>query len=290
MNCSCCGSTVDPSNQFCPSCGQPIETNFEPVVTSKKEKKKNVPALVMSAISLVLAVLLVLSLTGVFGGAGEAFAASKSFSTPEDAITYFVDCMTAGDWEGALSACAVDEIAENYDYEAMVERMQALLPPFQCLPSEYQEYVAYNRASVRTGLLRQMAWLTFSVTLPDKYDTLIQYGPLMAGDEFSNVVEDMNPAPLRELEMIRIDSHSLLNSPQNEENYEKQAAVYGADAQTSRVVLYKSGETYYVGGFMLLQYNGEWRIYELYDYLAGISSSGALIKVENEDEFEYRLN
>jgi hypothetical protein len=134
-----------------------------------------------------------------------------------------------------------------------------------------------------------MAWLTFSVTLPDKYDTFIQYGPLMAGDEFNNVVEDMNPAPLSELELVRIDSHSLLNSPQNEENYDKQAAVYGADAQTSRVVLYKSGETYYVGGFTLIQYNGGWLIRELYDYLAGISASGALIELENEDEFEYRL-
>ena len=290
MNCSCCGIPLEPGNQFCQCCGQPIEAKPIPAVSAAPAvpvKKKNVAVLVMSGVSLVLAILLVLSLTGVLGGASGAFAASKSFSMPEEAIEYFVDRMTAGDWEGALSACAVNEIAENYDYQAMVERIQALVPSMQCLPSEYEEFVGHNRASIRAGILRQMAWMTFSITLPEEYDEFLQYMPTSEGVDFDDVVEDMDPAPVSGLKLVRIESHEM--SSQNEENYDRQAAGYGADALTSRVVLYEYDGDYYAGGFTLLQYNGRWLILNLNDNLAGIPVSGALIEVDDEDAFEFML-
>lgn len=293
MDCSYCGAPAAPGCLFCQSCGQPLEMSLTPAVpSSKASKKKNIGVLVMSGVSLLLAILLVLSLTGVLGGASggsSAFAASKSFSTPEDAIEYFVDRLTAGDWEGALAACAVNEIAENYDYEAMIERLQTLLPNLPCLPSEYQEYAGFNNASVRASLLRQMAWLTFSVTLPDEYDTFLEYMPTYEGIDFDDVVEDMDPASVSGLKLMRIDSHAFLETEQNEENYERQAAVYGADAQTSRVVLYEYDGDYYAGGFTLLQYNGRWLISWLNDPLAGIPVTGALLRVDDEDAFEDML-
>ena len=292
MNCSCCGTPLKPGNQFCQCCGQPIEAKPIPTVSAAPAvpvKRKNIAVFVMSGVSLVLAVLLVLSLTGVLGGASGAFAASQSFSTPEDAIECFVDHMTAGEWEGALSACAVNEIAQNYDYQAMVERIQALMPNIQCLPSEYEEYTGYNRASMSASLLRQMTWLTFSVTLPDEYDGFLEYMSIYEGIDFDDVVEDMDPAPVSGLELVRIDSHKMLESSQNEENYERQAAVYGADEQTSRVVLYEYDGDYYAGGFTLLRYNGRWLILGLNDPLAGIPVTGALIRLDDEDAFEDML-
>ncbi len=63
----------------------------------------------------------------------------------------------------------------------------------------------------------------------------------------------------------------------------------GADAQTSRVVLYEYDGDYYAGGFTLLQYDGQWLISGLNDNLAGIPVSGALVEVADEDSFAYML-
>ena len=292
MNCNHCGKPVEPGNRFCLNCGQPLP---EQTTASGLRKKKNVLALVMSGVSLMLAVLLVLSLTGVIGAAS-AGTASKKFSTPEDAIKYFVEHMTAGDWDGALKACAINEIAENYDYEFMMERLNALDPKLMCLPVEYKEFVEYNRASVRAMLLKQMAWLTFSVTLPEKYEEFIEMSPIgyvvsstNEEDIIDDVVGDMDPAAIAGLKLKRIDSHELLTSSQNEKAYDTFAETYDADSQTSRVVLYEYDGDYYVGGFMLLEYNGHWLISELGEWLIGSPRTGALVEVAGEDEYEKML-
>ena len=77
----------------------------------------------------------VLLLVCLFGVAPAG--ASQSFPTPESAITSFIERVKAEDYDGALDACAVNEIATRYDYEALIKSVGALFPTLRYLPPEY---------------------------------------------------------------------------------------------------------------------------------------------------------
>ena len=181
MYCSRCGQPLDPKSRFCEHCGAPAEEDSghtpatgssqppvapappraepapgpsfssradtsppPPKPPTGKRKKANVPAVVLAIACVLLAVAFALSALGVTDA---VFSPRKTFATPEAAIRYFVDHVKAGDYEGAMTACAVDEITANYDYEAQVERLQAMMPSMPYLPAEYKLYETYNASS-----------------------------------------------------------------------------------------------------------------------------------------------
>ncbi len=178
MVCGNCGKDNEQGRAFCLYCGSALSKDKGSKVngraTATKPKKLNIVALAFGVLSIVLAAALVISLTGVLGTAGGA-AEPKSFSTPEDAIKYFVERLKAGDIEGALSACAINEMAKGYDYIAKVEKRQTVetITGALYLPSEYDLYVAYNADKIKEWILMQIAGFSVSFNLPEEYDYLV---------------------------------------------------------------------------------------------------------------------
>jgi hypothetical protein len=63
----------------------------------------------------------------IFGSLNIAVAeAPKGFETPEAAIKHFIERVRNEDYDGALKACAVNEIAAGYDYEVMIKRLRVM--------------------------------------------------------------------------------------------------------------------------------------------------------------------
>lgn len=219
-----------------------------------------------------------------------AMGASGRFDQPEDAIRHFLACATAEEYECALRACAVDEIAERFDYEAMIAWLRAIVPSTQYLPSEYTLFAARNRHAVEYFILQQLSWMALSVVLPPKYNGFLTMHILTDSTvDLDDVVTDMNPTRFRTLEIVDIRSSHLLNSEGNMQNLVRQAGIYGADSSTSRSVLYKVDSEYFVGGFQLMQYDGGWLITSLSDPLIEQSAYGILIQVSSPEEFEEML-
>lgn len=230
----------------------------------------------------------VLLLVCLFGVASAG--ASQAFPTPESAITYFIEHVKAEDYDGALHACAVNEIATRYDYEALIQSVRALFPTLRYLPSEYGLFVANNRRAVEYQILQQLSWIALSVALPAEYEDFLQMRTLLdTAIDFDHIVGDMNPQKLFKIEIVEIEKSQLLESERHLEYLARQAQIYGADAATSRAVLYEIDGTYYVGGFQLLRYDGEWLISALTDILIDQPASGALLKVSGPAEFEAML-
>lgn len=303
MFCRNCGRENADGAAFCINCGaklvaepyaQPQQT-FNPYVAppnpaAKPVKKKNAPVLALGALSIVLAIALALSLTGVFGGAAGAFGvASTSFASPEDAINYFVDRFKAGDFSGALAACGINETAKNFDYKAYVERIQTLLPvTMSFLPSEYKPYVELNKAKIMQQILMQMTCFTISLNLPEEYSGIIdgQTLPVPDGKFPDGLMEAFDPSFLGGLEVVKIGKMSMHDSDANRKNQKKTAKTYGADDEQFRAVLYKLNGDYYVGGFTVIQYGGRWFVNSMSDPIAGISAFGTPNKLSSEAEFE----
>jgi ABC-type sugar transport system substrate-binding protein len=250
-------------------------------------RKANVAAIVLAAACVLLAAALALTMLGVTDA---VFAPRKTFSTPEDAIRYFTERVQAGDYEGALKACAAGEIAQNYDYEAMINRiktMGAYSPYF--MPGDYGLYAAYNEGAVRQQILSQLRFMALSVVLPDEYAEYLQGSQIIEDSgsiDFDSVVEDMDPEAFLGLKIADIGQSALADTDANVDNLDAMADIYGAEEMAARDVLYEIDGDYYAGGFTLLQYNGSWLICQLGDPLIGQPVTGALIPLKDESDFD----
>ena len=204
---------------------------------------------------------------------------------------FFVECVKAEDYDCALSACAIDEIADGFDYEAMAKWLRILSPTSRYLPSEYGLFAAFNRHSLEYLILWQLSWMALSVVLPPEYGALLEMRILLDSTvDFDDVVSDMDPATMLRLEIVEIGRSHLLDTERNEEYLAQQADIYAAQAATSRAVLYEIDGEYYVGGVQLLQYGGNWLITSLQDPLINQPSTGVLIRVNGPSEFDVLLN
>lgn len=219
-----------------------------------------------------------------------AVGQDHGFSTPEETIRFFIECLKDADYERALRACAAEEMAENYDYEAMIERIGIMSPMSRYMPSEYGLYTVYNRHAQEYHIFHQLSWMVLSAVLPEEYSDFLNMYPVQEPTvDFDNIVSDMNPERITSLEIVQIGRSYLLNSERHQEYIAQEADIYGASAATSRAVLYDIDGKFYVGGIELLQYNGKWLISELSDPLIDQSPNGALIKVKSVSEFQAML-
>ncbi len=296
MYCKNCGKENAPGAAFCLYCGSALSEAVEKKVSNGptsvlKPKKRNIAALALGALSIVLAIALVLSLTGVLSTGGAA-SASKSFGTPEDAIKYFVDRLKAGDYDGCLSACAVDEMAQGFDYKAFSERMNALVPlTLSYLPSEYKQYIEYNKCKFEQQIIGQMTYFSASFSISDEYAGIIdgQTLPLKEEEMPNIIIEQLDPSNINGLELIDIGKARRHDDERNREMQKKQAGIYGADDIQFRIVLYRYDGHYCVGGFTVIEYGGRWMIQYMSDPLAGISSFGIPIPVSGRQAYEDML-
>jgi len=217
--------------------------------------------------------------------------AENGFETPESAIRFFVECVRSEDYDCALRACAIEQMANGYDHEAMITWIRAMVPTSRFLPSEYGLFALRNRHAMEYFILQQLSWMALSIALPDEYEGFLEMRTIVdTAINFDRVVDDMDPERLQRLEIIEIGSSHLLANERHTEHLARQAEVHGADAATSRAVLYKIDSEYFVGGLQLFQYNGSWLISALNDALIDQPAIGALIRVGDPTRFDAMLD
>jgi hypothetical protein len=212
-------------------------------------------------------------------------ATEQGFNTPEETITYFFGRIAADDYDSALSACAIHAMTKNYDFKAMAKRL-GLIQPMTMLPSEYPLFARYNQAKAEADILRQLSWMSLSVTLTKDYAGFIEGKPLFGQNlDFGDFVRSADPGPLKGIVIVDTGQHRLLDADANQKNLREQAKVYGATAATSRDVLYEINGHLYAGGVSLLQYDSGWLISSLIEPLIGQPAFGALLPMGSKAEF-----
>ena len=203
--------------------------------------------------------------------------AAPVFLTPEDAVRHFAAALSQNDLQKALQACAIAEYAAGYDFAGTVNRLATLIPMQQMAPSEYDLFVEMNRISAMGTLVNQMKMMVYSFFVPEVKEGTPMYtnGSLEDARAFAKAVD---PGKLKNLKLLRIDPpmQKILNSERNITNFQKRAALNGAQEMTERIVLYELDGKTYLGGFGLLRYEDGWKIQRLHSDLAGLSSFGTV--------------
>lgn len=250
--------------------------------------KKNALTWVFGFLSLALAVALAVTQLGTAAAGAGADTESMAFPSPEEAIGYFIDCVKNQDIDAALRACAIDEAARGYDFEAMANRLRIIQPvAMTYMPSDYPMYVVYNKSRITSQIMLQTIHFINSFSLPEQYSGLLEGVPTVVNPEddvVQGVIAELDPA-LADMRIIQIGKHPMHDDEQNRKNQKAQAACYGADDMQFRAVLYQCGGEYFIGGFTLVQYGKKWLIFNLSDPLTGISAFGNVQKLSGQAEF-----
>ena len=201
-------------------------------------------------------------------------AGGEVFKTPEDAITTFFDGLAQGDIQKIYAACAIDEMAENYKFDLMIDRLRAFIPVQSLAPANYPLYVELNRDAVAARISTQIKLFAFSLLSGEQIDMTIT--TVMDGDAARKLMQEMDPARLAGLKLLKIGlpSQEIMNSARYRENAAKMAATNGADDSTERVALFSFEQRTYILGFTLLHYGDNWKIATASSPIAGTNALG----------------
>ncbi len=234
---------------------------------------------------LTLALLLAASLLGVSPIATAQDQTGNGFSTPEEAITFYMQALTQGDISQLMQACAITEMSENFRFDLFTDRIE-LITMNAPAPSDYSFYMEINEAQFTWQILNQVKNLAYGLLATENQMTE-GYSVRIDAAGTSKFMEEVDPARLAELQvmMIGLPEPHMASDERNLENWNEQAQVYGADELTERVVLFLFEGNYYYTGFTLLRYGENWKISWAASYLGNTNAMGAP-QPTTEEEFQ----
>ncbi|MBN1679777.1 MAG: hypothetical protein JW966_05760, partial [Anaerolineae bacterium] len=208
-----------------------------------------------------------------------------SFKTPEEAITFYMQAVAQGDVPKIMQACAINEMSEKFRFDLYIERLRALHPTAPA-PSDYPFYAEMNKAQLSWQILFQARNLAYGLLLTEK-ELVEGYTVLMEPEGATQFINEVDPERLAQLQVTKIGvpNPELVSSERNQDNWNRQAQIYGADELTERVVLLLFEGNYYYVGFTLLRYGENWKISNAASLLAGTTSLG-VPQITTEEEFQ----
>lgn len=210
---------------------------------------------------------------------------SKSFDTPEKAINWFVAHVAEGDLAGAMSACMINEL-DGFDFAAYMKWLNALHPWQMPAPANSDMFRTLNRIQ-RIGMISmQIKIMIYSLLTDMNLDGSI-IAPL--NDEMiAGWVKQSDMDKLKGLRVAKVRlpvEKDILESERARSNAKRNAAFYGGDDSTERIVLYKLNDGYFWGGYHLVRFGKNWKIDGLNSSYANISTLGNLERT-TPDKFE----
>ena len=131
MFCLKCGKNIDDNAQFCNACGARVSMKSEKA--PKTVKNHFFPGFLTGVVALIL-VAAVLFVTGIarFGESKRSGSESKmeceGFSSPEDAVTEYIEALKSKDLNKMISCFAVESYVENFDFQTALEKYRVFQP------------------------------------------------------------------------------------------------------------------------------------------------------------------
>lgn len=196
------------------------------------------------------------------------------FPTPEAAIRQYMAGVAGANVSAILQASAIDEMSSGFRFDLYTDRMQALLLSSSLAPADYPFYADMNRALQSQRVLSQALMLTYSLLSTEQIDG----SPIPPADKAraDTFIKQVDPSRLAGLTVtdIRFSNAKFENDERYLANAAAMAAIYGADEQTERLVLFSFEGKYYDVGFTLLRYGSGWKVASQVAYLAGTNALG----------------
>lgn len=118
ITCIKCGTSVDESAKFCPSCGTRI----------KKKPKKNAKGIIFLLFGILIGAVTACTLMILLNNPKKTKMEGAGYKTPEDAVMAYAEYLKNGDMEGMISTFAVESYVEHFDMRAHLEYYDSYFP------------------------------------------------------------------------------------------------------------------------------------------------------------------
>jgi hypothetical protein len=304
MFCIFCGKNLNPGTKFCSYCGKELPASQDstkavpaaeaPVeaprpaapVSPPKPSKRTGRSLLFGLIGVILGAAILaaaLFFTGMisFGGAKSGISAGgkiegPGYDTPEDAAKAYLEALKNQDVDAMVATFAVESYAENYDLQALFERLQCYSPSLEMkLPAGSDYNNELNIEGRRAAILKLIESQYFLYNVPsaslESTSNLTDNPNLisdMEKDTKNYVFSDLKITGT----MAPEEMTDLYLSENNQENIAKQVKPYGVDSKdvANVVITFEAdGDTWYFCPQMIC-YDGRWYIQTLAGNLASI--------------------
>lgn len=210
-------------------------------------------------------------------------------NSPEEVITNFIQAISEKNLENAIQCFAVDEMAEGYNHVEFTERVGCFMPK-ALLPSNNATYIEMNRISLRNDVRNYILRMYLCFIL----------GEEKANDHFNRIllVEDLDctleeyansldPYNIESIEVISVDyaqrEYQKKESVQNDSK--ERANCYGADEYGEYCALIEQSGEYWILGFDVLNYHGEWLIQKMGTNLTDTGNFDGIMHLDSIDEY-----
>lgn len=299
MYCTKCGRELSPEAGFCGACGTPVKTAERtsafavtmPVesmtVAPVSRNSESVPGRTQKRGKIkapILVLVLLVAAAGIWFGwtkvSGSLSYHTNGFDTPQEALDYFVDAVADMDYEKALTAFPIERAAENYNFYAMVNRVQAWMPTYQMVvPGGSEGNKQLNQHFLTASVERQINNFIFSFfAAPD-----LRAGvPLPGEDVIRELFKDYNVEDIKKLKAVQMifAEEELQKKDVHQENVKKTAEIYGGDTLEDYIVTYQIGSNAYMGGVEFIKYGEKYYIWQLSSPIGGTPANCYVTPVE----------
>lgn len=211
---------------------------------------------------------------------GPAVAEAR-YPTPEDAVTAYLEGVKARDFSAISATTAADEMAKGFDFVGLVDWLRAADKQTPA-PATDPLFVAIHEANLMAAIARQVQFLAYGLMTTEG---LIE-GKMVSMDgegaaAFAATVDAIRLGGIT-IEKIGVPKPALLNKEANLRNLAHNAALYGADEATERVVLISFEGKSFMVGFYLMRYGEEWTIRFQNSFVAGTDVLGVPMPITPE--------
>jgi len=287
MFCKNCGEQLEKDAQFCIRCGMKVSSAppAQPQAASVPSGETACPASPQAprlktgpkgkymlfgaggtaAGAILLAVILLIA--GVFSS-GVRTIEGPGFATPEDAAKAYLIALKNQDVDAMVSTFAVESYADNYDLEAMVERLKSYLPSYEIRLPGTNDYnrqlnIASRRNQLASVITNQYMYYNAAAEL-NGYDPTILMEEDEIQDFFNKFERDMKNYVFADLKVGDVlqpeDVSDLYMAIDNQQNIAKQAKVFGvsADDIANVAVEFSADGQKWLFCPQAIRYNGKW--------------------------------
>ncbi len=304
---------IQPVQTSTPLPAQPVQSERTPesAAIPKSSKSKGLLFGIAGAVIGAAALAALLLAAGVLSFGGDAADADASgdrdpggitiqgsgFDTPEEAAKAYLEALRDQDFDAMLSAFAVESLAENYDFDYTVERVNAYTLSYDMrFPNSNEFNLQLNIAGRRNAITNQISIQYVQYNAPDALNNgaavyfedadaraafverfeqstadyvfadLAVIGTMSSldlSDEQQEALLNSLPDDLRDdAEDILENMLDLYTSDTNQQNIEKQVKAYGVDLDdvANVIITFEAhGETW-VFCPQVIRYDGKWYI------------------------------
>lgn len=189
----------------------------------------------------------------------------RGFATPEDAASYVMDRVIAGDLEAAGEGFATTHMVDGYSFERYVDFIGSV-PPSTWLPAE--DYRVLDLGTRRGEIAMYLRSYVRHLTAPTLEVTVtVELTPALTADD---VAADLDLEDLGRVSVERVDRLGG-DGADRRRAAQTYAAIWGAEDSAEVGMLLDTPSGAVEGGMQLLRYEGRWYVMALNSHMLGQS-------------------